>query len=153
MMHSKSWPRRCARRGAIPVPRSLGRGTRRTTLIVNASIVDGTGSPARKGAVRIDGERIAEVGTLEPRAGEHVVDARGLTLTPGFIDVHSHHEDGLFEMRDAAPVVSQGVTTIIAGQDGSETYPIPELFERMEKTPPAINVTDNPLVACSRPKP
>lgn len=111
-----------------------------TTLIVNASIVDGTGSPARKGAVRIDADRIAEVGALEPKPGELVVDARGLTLAPGFIDVHSHHEDGLFEMRDAAPVVSQGVTTIIVGQDGSETYPIPELFERMEKTPPAVNV-------------
>ena len=111
-----------------------------TTLIVNASIVDGTGSPAHMGAVRIDGDRIAEVGALDPKTGERVVDARGLTLAPGFIDVHSHHEDGLFEMRDAAPVVSQGVTTIIAGQDGSETYPIQELFERMEKTPPAINV-------------
>jgi N-acyl-D-amino-acid deacylase len=111
-----------------------------TTLIVNASIVDGTGAPARAGAVRLDGDRIAEVGDLSPKPGERVVDAKGRTVAPGFIDVHSHHEDGLFEMRDAAPVVSQGVTTIIAGQDGSETYPLPELFERMEKTPPAINV-------------
>jgi N-acyl-D-amino-acid deacylase len=111
-----------------------------TMLIVNASIVDGTGSPARAGAVRLDGDRIAEVGDLAPKPGERVVDAKGLTLAPGFIDVHSHHEDGLFEMRDAAPLVSQGVTTIIAGQDGSETYPIPELFGRMEKTPPAVNV-------------
>jgi N-acyl-D-amino-acid deacylase len=68
------------------------------------------------------------------------VDAKGLALAPGFIDVHSHHDYGLFEMRDAAPVLSQGVTTIIAGMDGSEVYPIPEIFERMEKTPPAINV-------------
>jgi len=111
-----------------------------TTLIVNASIVDGTGRPARTGAVRIDGDRIVEVGELEPRQGEHVIDAEGLTLTPGFIDVHSHHEEGLFEMRDAAPVVSQGVTTIVAGQDGSMTWPVAELFERMAKTPPAINV-------------
>ena len=46
-----------------------------TTLIINASIVDGTGSKAQKGAVRIDGERIVEVGALEPRQGERVVDA------------------------------------------------------------------------------
>ena len=111
-----------------------------STLIVNASIVDGTGSPARPGAVRIDGDRIVEVGTLEPKRGETVIDAQGLALAPGFIDVHSHHEEGLFEMRDAAPVVSQGITTIVAGQDGSMTYPVRDLFDRMEKTAVAINV-------------
>ncbi len=111
-----------------------------STLIVNASIVDGTGTPARAGAVRIDGDRIVEVGELEPRRGERVIDAQGRTLAPGFIDVHSHHEEGLFEMPDATPVVSQGITTIVAGQDGSMTYPVRELFERMEKTPVAINV-------------
>ena len=98
-----------------------------STLITNVSIVDGTGAPARTGAVRIDGDRIVEVGDLEPKRREQVVDAGGLTLAPGFIDVHSHHEDGLFEMRDAAPVVSQGITTIVAGQDGSMTYPVREL--------------------------
>jgi N-acyl-D-amino-acid deacylase len=111
-----------------------------TTLIINASIVDGTGSVARKGAVRIDGDRIAAVGELAPVPGERVVDAKGLVLAPGFIDVHSHHEDELFEMRDALPLVGQGVTTIIAGQDGSQTWPAKELFERMERTPPAVNV-------------
>ena len=111
-----------------------------TTLIVNASIVDGTGSPARPGAVRIDGDRIAEVGNLEPKRGEAVVDAKGLVLAPGFIDVHSHHDEGLFEMQGAEPVVSQGVTTIVVGQDGSMTYPVGDLFERMKKTPVAINV-------------
>jgi len=111
-----------------------------TTLIVNASIVDGTGSPVRAGAVRVAGDRIAEVGDLAAKPGERVIDAHGLALAPGFIDVHSHHEDDLFGMRDAAPLVSQGVTTIIAGQDGSETYPAKELFERMAATPPAVNV-------------
>jgi len=111
-----------------------------TTLIVNASIVDGTGAPAHPGAVRIDGDRVAEVGDLEPKRGETVVDAKGLVLAPGFIDVHSHHDEGLFEMRGAEPVVSQGVTTIVVGQDGSMTYPVRDLFERMQKTPVAINV-------------
>ena len=115
-------------------------GPSTTTLIVNASIVDGTGSPARRGAVRIDGERIAEVGELEARGGEHVVEAHGLTLAPGFIDVHSHHDEDLFEMRDAVALVSQGVTTFIAGQDGSTIWPAPELFERMVKTPVSVNV-------------
>ena len=52
---------------------------------------------------------------------------RGMSLAPGFIDTHSHHDEGLFEMRDAAPVMSQGITTIVVGQDGSMTYPVKEL--------------------------
>ncbi len=110
------------------------------TVIVNASIVDGTGAPARNGAVRIVGDQIVAVGELQPEPGERIVDAAGLTLTPGFIDTHSHHDDGLFEDRAAMTAVSQGITTIIAGQDGSMSYPVKELFERMQQTPPAINV-------------
>jgi N-acyl-D-amino-acid deacylase len=111
-----------------------------TTLIVNASIVDGTGSPARAGAVRIDGDRIVEVGELNPKEGERVVDAGGLTLTPGFIDTHSHHDRGLFERREAITATSQGITTIVVGQDGEMPIPVGELFERLGQTPAAVNV-------------
>lgn len=111
-----------------------------TTLIVNASIVDGTGSPARAGAVRIDGDRIVAVGNLKAATGERVLDAGGLTLTPGFIDTHSHHDEGLFDDRDALPLTTQGVTTIVVGQDGSMTFPVKELFEHQEKSPAAVNV-------------
>ncbi len=44
--------------------------------------------------MRIAGDRIVAVGDLKPEAGEHIVDAAGLTLAPGFIDTHSHHDDG-----------------------------------------------------------
>ena len=111
-----------------------------TMLIVNASIIDGTGAPARRGAVRIVGERIVAVGALEPADGETVIDAGGLTLAPGFIDTHSHHDRGLFENRAALAAVSQGITTIVVGADGESTYPVAELFERQVKTPAAINV-------------
>jgi N-acyl-D-amino-acid deacylase len=109
------------------------------TLIVNARIVDGSGKPAYTGSVRIRGQRIVAVGQLRAQEDETVVDAEGLVLAPGFIDTHSHHDRGLFEHLDALPVVSQGVTTIVVGQDGG-SEPIGELFDRMAKTPPAINV-------------
>ncbi len=115
-------------------------GVGTSTLIVNASIVDGTGAPARQGALRIDGDRIVEIGQLEPRGGERVVDANGLTLAPGFIDVHSHHDRELFDTPEAVPVVSQGITTIVVGQDGSMVLPPAELFARIEDSPLAINV-------------
>jgi N-acyl-D-amino-acid deacylase len=111
-----------------------------STIIVNTWIVDGTGAAKRKCAVRLQGDRIVAVGELEPIPGEHIVDAGGLTLTPGFIDTHSHHDRGLFDDREAMAAVSQGITTIVVGQDGSMTWPIKYLFDRLEQTPAAINV-------------
>lgn len=114
--------------------------TEPSTLIVNARIVDGSGKAPYSGSVRIRGQRIAEVGDLKPAEGETVVDAGGLALAPGFIDTHSHHDGGLFEQRDALAAVSQGITTIVAGQDGGNVFAPGELFSRMTTTPPAINV-------------
>lgn len=110
------------------------------TIIVDAWIVDGTGAPKRKGAVRMEGDRIVAVGELEPVAGERIVDAGELTLAPGFIDTHSHHDTEIFEQRDAMAAVSQGITTIVVGQDGSMTWPVKFLFDKLEQTPAAINV-------------
>jgi N-acyl-D-amino-acid deacylase len=111
-----------------------------STLIVNAMIVDGTGSPARQGGVRIVDGRISEVGTLESRHGDTIVDAGGLTLAPGFIDTHSHHAGGLYEALDAPAVVSQGITTIVVGQDGSSDVPLQKFFDRLSATPASVNV-------------
>jgi N-acyl-D-amino-acid deacylase len=90
--------------------------------------------------VRVEGDRIAAVGDLTPRSGEAVVDAHGLVLAPGFIDTHSHADDDLFDHPDALAVVSQGITTIIGGQDGGSPIPLGGYFSRLEKSPAAINV-------------
>ena len=110
------------------------------TLIVNASVLDGTGAPARKVAVRLDGARIVEVGDLTPRPGETVVDAQKLTLAPGFIDTHSHADDELFDHPDALADVSQGITTIVVGQDGGSPFPLKSFFSRLKRKPAAVNV-------------
>lgn len=111
-----------------------------STLIINASIVDGAGGPALKGALRIDGDRIAAVGRLKPKAGETVIDAHGQVLAPGFIDTHSHHDRGLFEHPEDAVAVSQGVTTIVVGQDGFSAHPLKPWLARLAATPVAVNV-------------
>jgi len=111
-----------------------------TTLIANATVIDGTGSAPRRADVRIAGDRVAEVGDLQPRPGEPVTDAAGLALAPGFIDTHSHADRELFERRDALAVVSQGVTTVVVGQDGDSPHPLAEFFARAEREPPAVNV-------------
>ena len=109
-------------------------------VIVNARVIDGSGGPSRDVNVRVVGDRIAAVGNFAPSAEDTVVDANGLVLAPGFIDTHSHHDGGLFDLPDALATVNQGVTTIVAGQDGSQNYPLAELFTNLASSPVAINV-------------
>lgn len=109
-------------------------------LISNARILDGTGEPAFYGSVRIQDGVIKETGSLTPLEGEQVVDAQGKVLAPGFIDTHSHADSDLFDMPDALPAVSQGITTAVVGQDGSSPWPLSDFFEKLAKQPAALNI-------------
>ncbi|MYB20389.1 MAG: D-aminoacylase [Holophagales bacterium] len=117
-----------------------GDPARTTTIIVHARVIDGSGDQSRDVNVRIEGDRIAAVGDFEPAAGDTVVNADGLVLAPGFIDVHSHHDSRLFELPEALAAVNQGITTIVAGQDGGHQYPLAEFFAQLEASPAAVNV-------------
>ena len=119
---------------------SAASGQSRATVIVNAKVIDGTGAPARAEQVRILNGRIDAVGHRTRNPNDRVIDAHGLTLAPGFIDTHSHHDRGLFEHRDALGAVSQGITTIVVGQDGDSRYPLALFFTRLDSTPAALNV-------------
>jgi N-acyl-D-amino-acid deacylase len=110
------------------------------TLITGASVVDGSGAPAQAVAVRIDGDRIAAVGALKPRRGDTVIDGRGLVLAPGFIDGHSHHDRGDYADRAMLPLLAQGITTIVVGQDGGSDAPFAVLAQRFAARPAAVNV-------------
>ncbi len=112
----------------------------RTTLITNVKIADGSGGKLFAGAVRVQGEKILEVGNLNPRKNESTLDGNGKVLAPGFIDAHSHHDRDMFEKRDMPEVVSQGVTTIVIGQDGGSYYPLQDLWAKLDTVPVAVNV-------------
>ena len=109
-------------------------------LVTNVEIIDGSGSPAVAGAVRIRDGLIADIGDLQQCDGETVVDGGGQTLTPGFIDTHSHADGGIFEHPDALVVVSQGITTVVVGQDGGSPYPLNDFFTKLEQAPATLNV-------------
>ena len=109
-------------------------------LITNVEIIDGSGAPAFAGAVRINDGLIADIGDLQRCDGETVVDGDGQSLSPGFIDSHSHADGGIFDHPDALVVVSQGITTVIVGQDGGSPYPLGEFFSKLEAAPPTVNV-------------
>lgn len=94
--------------------------------IVGASVVDGTGAPARRADVYVSGERISALtapGALEP--AREIVEADGLVLAPGFIDVHTHDDMALIETPLMRAKVSQGVTTVITGLCGYSPAPLP----------------------------
>jgi len=101
-------------------------------IIVNANIIDGTGSPAYTGAVRISGDKIAAVGNLSPQPGETVVDAMGKVVAPGFIDTHSHLELIVDDDPLVTPAITQGITTVVVGQDGFSPYPLQEWYQKLE---------------------
>lgn len=108
-------------------------------MITNVRIIDGTGLPERKGSLRIKGNKIVEMGLLNPYIGEEVIDGQDNILAPGFIDTHSHHEGRLEENLEAIPVLSQGITTICIGQDGF-SQPMDSLKSRYAQHKPAINL-------------
>lgn len=110
------------------------------TTITNVSILDGSGAPAIRGAVRFVADTIVALGAIKPQRGDSVIDGKGLTLAPGFIDTHSHHDRSLLNMPDALGAVSQGITTIVVGNDGSAAMPLSVQFDSITKVGVAINV-------------
>jgi N-acyl-D-amino-acid deacylase len=109
-------------------------------LILNAQIADGTGAPVYPGNVRIEGSRIVAIGKLAPEPGESTLDAKGLVLAPGFIDIHNHSEKSLPKNLAAETQVSQGITTLIVGADGESAWPLASWFHQMQEHPAAVNV-------------
>ena len=110
------------------------------TLITNARIIDGTGTPALAASVRLEGDRITALGELTPNEDDAVIDAGGLVLAPGFIDTHSHSDRLILTERDALAKITQGITTAVVGQDGDAPYPLAEFFAALEATPAKINI-------------
>ncbi|MCA6460989.1 MAG: D-aminoacylase [Chitinophagaceae bacterium] len=111
----------------------------KTTLITRVKIIDGTGIPAYAASVRIKGNRIQEVGNLKALPGELVIDGQNKVLCPGFIDAHSHHFSSLRKFPEAAATNSQGITTIVIGQDGN-SYAMDSLRKWMQQNRVAVNV-------------
>jgi N-acyl-D-amino-acid deacylase len=105
-------------------------------LIRGGRVIDGTGNPAFPANVGVRDGRIVTVGRLAAATADRVIDARGMHVAPGFIDLHSHADDGAtiragwrdpdVRYRQAPNLVSQGITTAVVNHDGRSPWPIAE---------------------------
>lgn len=113
-------------------------------LIRNADIIDGTGSASQRGDIGIRDGRIVHAGPAAPGTAKRTIDAKGLIVAPGFIDMHSHAEEGLVstdaKRRTAPNLVTQGITTVVVNQDGFGVESIGKQRQLMERLGVGPNV-------------
>ena len=110
------------------------------TIIRNGMIYDGTGSEPFKADIGINADTIAFIGDLSKASAKKEIDANGKAVAPGFIDTHSHHAGSIFKHRDLIAAVSQGITTIIIGQDGGSNFPLSDFYKKLNDTTVAVNI-------------
>ncbi|MDX2032847.1 MAG: D-aminoacylase [Blastocatellia bacterium] len=121
-----------AMRGQAPLAKSI--------LISGGTVIDGSGARRRIADVRIVEDRINAIGRLKPLAGERVIDAKGLIVAPGFVDIHNHSERGFANDPTARSQILQGITTLAVGPDGGSPFPIADYLAWCESQRLAPNV-------------
>jgi N-acyl-D-amino-acid deacylase len=131
---------------AAGAPPAFRRRTGHDLVIRGGTVFDGTGAAGVEHDVAIAGGRIAAVARRIPGKGTEEIDARGLAVAPGFIDIHSHGDGSLDVDPRAESLIRQGITTIIAGQDGdsdatgAEDHSFAALFRTLDGYAPSVNV-------------
>ncbi len=104
---------------------------RADALILGGEVIDGSGSEPFAADVAVSDGRIAAVGSLGAWSAARVIRADGLYVAPGFVDMHTHSERGLYvpELAPSLPYLAQGVTTVVGGADGYGSWPLHETME------------------------
>src|SRR3989338_2810082 len=106
-------------------------------IIRNATVFDGSGSPPTKADIGINGDQFTAVGDLSRESAAEDIDASGLYVAPGFIDITNHSDTHwtLFSVPSQESLLRQGITTIIGGNCGTSLAPIikPSDIEEIQK--------------------
>ncbi len=108
-------------------------------VIRNAQVYDGLGGDPVRADIAINGDRIVKVGQISSANNSREIDAQGLALAPGFIDMHTHL-DPILEMPDAESHVRQGVTLALGGPDGGGPWPLNDHFDTLEQLGLGMNI-------------
>jgi N-acyl-D-amino-acid deacylase len=128
----------------LPEPIHPSLAANETVAIVGATLIDGSGRPSvRDSAVVLKDDSIVAAGRRDQvriPSNARVIDGRGMVVSPGFIDAHNHSDRGFASDPAAVSQVSQGITTVVIGQDGGSAFPIGEYLNKLDQNPIALNV-------------
>lgn len=109
-------------------------------LIAGGRLVDGTGNPWIEADIAVKDGRIAAIGRIEPSRAARRIDARGLIVAPGFIDVHTHIEGGISALPQAENFLQMGVTSVVTGNCGSSVLKVGDWMNTLMQQGISINV-------------
>ncbi len=101
-------------------------------IIINGEIADGTGKELFKSNIYIRNGKIIEIGNIENAIGKSILNAKGLVVAPGFIDMHTHSERQSLDFPSVENYLQQGVTTMVGGNCGSSPYPISNFIKETQ---------------------
>ena len=125
--------------GTVVWAMSLGAQSPRYDLVITGgTVIDGSGGAGRRADVAITGGRIVAIGRIAAEDAKETLDAKGLVVAPGFIDVHTHADD-VWERPRAENFVRMGVTSIVAGNCGGSAEDVAAALARFAQTPAAVN--------------
>jgi len=109
-------------------------------LIRNGKIIDGTSNSWYYADVAVKDGKIISIGKLSQATANKIIDAKGLIVAPGFIDVHAHIENGVFERPTAENYIYDGVTTVVTGNCGGSANDLKKFFWQMDSMKTSINI-------------
>lgn len=109
-------------------------------IIRNGKIVDGSGNPWFIADVGIKDGKIVRVGNLSEATAEKVIDAKGLIVSPGFVDVHTHIEGSEIRIPTAGNFILDGVTSVITGNCGGSSLDVADYFRKIDSVKTSINI-------------
>lgn len=123
-------------------PDSSQSAARYDLLVRHARVYDGNGNPWIRADLGITGDRIQAVGLLNEATAAKTIDARGLAVAPGFIDVHSHAAEGLASeaLKQGQPILAQGITTVLVNPDGGGPTDLENQRRRFQRQGIGLNV-------------
>lgn len=109
-------------------------------IVRHGKVIDGTGNAWFYADVAVAGDRIAAIGDLSKATAKAEIDASGLVVAPGFIDVHTHADEDLYTQPTADNFIRDGVTTIITGNCGGSPLHVGNYYDHLRKHGTAVNV-------------